>query len=247
MTSYMSIDRLYDDYLDEEVYHNALFPYESAIRLLRDESVTYEYLRSEESEVIRQFLSECDKGNAGTIYVSGVPGTGKTMLVKSIVSDFRKSFRGVYFENCAKHERSPNDVFKSIYNNISGSDYSRDVSDYKYACREYISSGIKMLLILDEVDHLLTDKSVLYEIFEWKTLENSQIAIITIANGIDLINKDLKKLQEKNTEPIILNFQPYTKEDLIEIIKFKLTDIPHILLEDKALEYLAGIVLTSVI
>ena len=70
-----------------------------------------------------------------------------------------------------------------------------------------------VLLVLDEVDQLRTkDQSVLYTVFEWPAVQNSRLALVGIANSLDLINRVLPRLQVKAAyKPTLLHYPPYTK------------------------------------
>lgn len=53
--------------------------------------------------------------------------------------------------------------------------------------------------MLDEIDHLLTkDQDVLYKFFELASYPHSRLALIGIANALDLTTRFLPRLQAKN-------------------------------------------------
>lgn len=82
-----------------------------------------------------------------------------------------------------------------------------------------------MLLVLDEIDELVEKKqSVLYTIFEWPTLPKAKILLIGIANSLDLTNRALARLQTQSTsiKPYLMNFLPYSREQIIDIFKNRL-------------------------
>ena len=100
------------------------------------------------------------------------------------------------------------------------------------------------MLILDEIDQI--EKSIkspadLYKIFEWPFLPSSKLILIGIANSLDFTERLLPRLELKpECKPKILNFTPYSKEDIIMIIKDRLKDIEEshnncVIIEDKAL------------
>ena len=82
------------------------------------------------------------------------------------------------------------------------------------------------MLILDEIDQI--EKSVkstsdLYNIFEWPFLSKSKLTLIGIANSLDFTERLLPRLELKpDCKPIIINFMPYSKEDIINIVKDRL-------------------------
>lgn len=93
---------------------------------------------------------------------------------------------------------------------------------HNYIC----SSKSKMvLLVLDEIDELIEKKqSVLYTLFEWPTLPKAKIILIGIANSLDLTNRALARLQTQSisVKPQLMNFLPYTREQIVDIFKNRL-------------------------
>ncbi len=85
------------------------------------------------------------------------------------------------------------------------------------------------LLILDEIDQI--EKSIksptdLYKIFEWPFLPKSKLVLIGIANSLDFTERMLPRLELKpECKPKIINFMPYSKEDMISIVKDRLESI----------------------
>lgn len=100
------------------------------------------------------------------------------------------------------------------------------------------------MLILDEIDQI--EKSIksptdLYKIFEWPFLPSSKLILIGIANSLDFTERLLPRLELKpECKPKIINFTPYSKEDIIMIVKDRLKDIQEAhdncaIIEDRAL------------
>ena len=55
------------------------------------------------------------------------------------------------------------------------------------------------MLVLDEIDHLITkDQDVLYSFFEWAKSNSSKLIMIGIANALDLTSRFLPRLKTKN-------------------------------------------------
>lgn len=75
-----------------------------------------------------------------------------------------------------------------------------------------------LLLVLDEID-FLTSKSqeMLYMVFDWPAIFPGKVGVVGIANTLDLTHRLLPKLK-KGVEPVTVMFQPYTKDELIEIL-----------------------------
>ncbi|XP_016118743.1 cell division control protein 6 homolog [Sinocyclocheilus grahami] len=69
-------------------------------------------------------------------------------------------------------------------------------------------------------------QEVLYTIFEWPYLPNSRVCLIGIANALDLTDRILPRLQAKpHCRPKLLNFPPYSREELNAIVQDRLTQV----------------------
>jgi cell division control protein 6 len=99
------------------------------------------------------------------------------------------------------------------------------------------------LLILDEIDQIeksIKSTSDLYKIFEWPFLSKSKLTLIGIANSLDFTERMLPRLELKpDCKPIIINFTPYSKEDMIMIVKDRLKELQTendncVIIEDRA-------------
>ncbi len=84
-------------------------------------------------------------------------------------------------------------------------------------------------MILDEVDQIETSiksSTDLYKIFNWPFLPNSKLILIGIANSLDFTDRLLPRLELKpDCKPKILKFMPYSKEEIISIIKERLKNV----------------------
>ncbi|VDM54691.1 unnamed protein product [Angiostrongylus costaricensis] len=86
--------------------------------------------------------------------------------------------------------------------------------------------GLKkhFVLILDEIDHLASKtNSFLYTTFQWPQTVTAKLIVIGIANSIDLTERLLPKLK-MSQPPETLVFAPYSKDEIAQILKNKLSD-----------------------
>jgi len=68
------------------------------------------------------------------------------------------------------------------------------------------------LVVIDEIDalvHTQTTGGPLHRLFEWASLPNSNLVLIGIANGVNLISKFFPRLRALRCEPDLLVFEPY--------------------------------------
>lgn len=84
------------------------------------------------------------------------------------------------------------------------------------------------LLVLDEIDQLSSygkQLNVLYHIFEWPSILNSNLILVGIANSLDLTDRLLVRLQTKcEMKPKQIHFAAYTKQQIVEIFKSRLEE-----------------------
>lgn len=188
--------------------------------------------REKEMDVIRNFLREhiCGK-KAGSLYLSGAPGTGKTACLSRILQDLKKELKNfkTIMLNCMSL-RSAQAVFPVIAQEIyqervsrpAGKDMMRKLENHLTA-----EKGPMIVLVLDEMDQLDSKgQDVLYTLFEWPWLSNSRLVLIGIANTLDLTDRILPRLQARaKCKPRLLNFPPYTKNQIATILQDRLNQV----------------------
>ncbi|VDL84258.1 unnamed protein product, partial [Nippostrongylus brasiliensis] len=92
------------------------------------------------------------------------------------------------------------------------------------------------VLILDEIDHLVSKtNSFLYAAFQWPFSVNNKLTVIGVANSIDLTERLLPKLKLAEP-PKTLVFGPYSKENIAQILKNKISDDATLAMDAAALE-----------
>ncbi|KAG8427180.1 AAA ATPase [Metarhizium acridum] len=65
----------------------------------------------------------------------------------------------------------------------------------------------------------------LYRVFEWSLQKSSRLALIGIANALDLTDRFLPRLKSKNLKPDLLPFLPYTAAQVKNIITTRLKSL----------------------
>ncbi|ORX68182.1 hypothetical protein DL89DRAFT_294111 [Linderina pennispora] len=138
--------------------------------------------RSAEQSSIRAFLRDTvEQNRGGSLYISGNPGTGKTACLQSIMSQSKVKFTSVLV-NCVPLTRptqaSPGDPLGALENHV-------------------LHNKRAFMVVLDEVDSLLGARQET-RIWRW----------FGIANALDLTDRFLPRLQARNCEPVLLNFNP---------------------------------------
>ncbi|KAI3705447.1 hypothetical protein L1987_75685 [Smallanthus sonchifolius] len=206
--------------------------------------------RNKEMEEITAFIKGaiCDDQCLGRcLYIHGVPGTGKTMSVLSVMRSLRSEVdAGItkpysFVEINGLKLAAPENIYRVIYEALTGHRVS-----WKKALNllnDKFANGIKSskdddrpcILLIDELDLLVTrNQSVLYNILDWPTKPNSKLIVIGIANTMDLPEKLLPRISSRMGIQRLC-FAPYNYLQLQEIIGCRLKGIDAF--EKQAIEF----------
>ena len=181
-------------------------------------------------------------GNYNSLYIAGMPGTGKTACVKAVIDIIETEIKKKKKENlnftklfiCGTEYPNISNIYKAIYNFIFSSNRNIKTKRYSQYLNKFFENRDKIkkinlndpsnshiILIIDEIDFLINkNQNALYNIFNWSIYENSRLIIISISNTLDLPNRLLPKIKSRMGNNKIM-FKPYTKDELINIIKSK--------------------------
>lgn len=179
--------------------------------------------REKETEDLARHIEGILAANgSGSLYISGPPGTGKTATLTRIISDpkLAKKLKMVYV-NCTSIS-SVGGIYRKICEELMLSVGGSTEKNYLAAVEEYLKRKHKtVMLVLDEIDQLASNKqTVLYNIFEWPARKGSNMILIGIANALDLTDRLLSRLQARcELKPHLIQFLPYSKQQLVNILK----------------------------
>ncbi|KAK3356160.1 P-loop containing nucleoside triphosphate hydrolase protein [Neurospora tetraspora] len=193
--------------------------------------------RDEEREKLNTFLDRCTTAHpSGCLYVSGPPGTGKSAIVNKVTDKFASetsTVRKAYI-NCMSI-KSSKDLYVTLLDQLVSKDEDKEElsteSDVVAPLQKLILPKKKIqdvyLVVLDEIDHILTlDPESLYSLFEWSLeKKNSRLALIGIANALDLTDRFLPRLKSRNLKPELLPILPYTAPQVKNIIITRLKSL----------------------
>ncbi|KAF9379498.1 AAA ATPase [Mortierella sp. AD011] len=195
-----------------------LKPSKDAKTLFRRTTEPYRLVgRAAEREYIHLFCqSHMLTPKAGSLYISGQPGTGKTALLKEIMRDLEPEIKKTPHDikvvdiNCMTI-KDPRLVFKRMLEALGHATGSNDKD-----------ADIKAV---DDIMSITIHQDVLYKLFQWSCAENSKLTLIGIANALDMTDRFLPRLKAKNCEPQLLNFNPYQVSEIKEIIMDRLLSL----------------------
>ncbi|KAI8337815.1 P-loop containing nucleoside triphosphate hydrolase protein [Choanephora cucurbitarum] len=187
--------------------------------------------RESERERMVAFWKEHVLSNkSGCLYISGKPGTGKTAMLNEIMRSMQQENQKASHQikvvniNCMSM-KEPKQIYEKLIQELSSKQSTALESDVAKQAQALIDAkrDILSVVVLDEIDYLKTkDQDVLYKLFEWTSLPQSQLVLIGISNALDLTDRILPRLRAKNCEPILLNFNSYGNEEIQNIIKGRL-------------------------
>ncbi|XP_042045044.1 cell division control protein 6 homolog B-like [Salvia splendens] len=207
--------------------------------------------RENEQNRILDFCKKCVKEEkAGSLYVCGCPGTGKTLSMEKI--------KVMLVDWANKEGVQPPDVLSincttlanmsEIFSKILGQTHSgkkpSPTSSLQQLQKLYSqhTPGMKMILVVaDELDYLITkDRAMLHDLFMLTTMPFSRCILLGVANAIDLADRFIPKLQTLNCKPMVITFCAYSKDQIINIIQERLKALPYTVFQPQALELCAG-------
>ncbi|KAI9731050.1 MAG: AAA ATPase [Cirrosporium novae-zelandiae] len=187
--------------------------------------------RDEERAIINEFIQKFStKAPGGCLYISGPPGTGKSALVEEVCTEWKE--RGsikMTSINCMSMKTS-RDLSSKLVEDLCGDIEIEEFDNTDVLQNLFVSrrSGAKdkFLVILDEIDHLLTaDMEMMYSLFEWSLQPKSRLKLIGIANALDLTDRFLPRLKARNLKPELLPFLPYTASQIASVITTRLRSL----------------------
>ncbi|KAG6554439.1 hypothetical protein Mapa_004356 [Marchantia paleacea] len=213
--------------------------------------------RESEQTCVIDFCKTCIvEQRAGSLYICGCPGTGKSLIMEKIrfLCNTWSAQAGILAPeivaiNCTTLT-DPGQIYLKVLQALdatldtgetpSGVSKLKELRKLVCDTSKTKSSKKMMLLIVDEMDYLITrDQSVLYDLFRLPSSANSRCILIGIANAIDLTDRLLPKLRSLNCKVDVITFPAYTKDQILEVLHQRLKDLPYLVFNEAALELCA--------
>ncbi|KAG6412304.1 hypothetical protein SASPL_124979 [Salvia splendens] len=192
--------------------------------------------RENEKNQILDFCSKCVKEEkAGSLYVCGCPGTGKTLSMEKV--------KVMLVDWANKEGVQPPDVLSINCTTLANMSeiFSKVSSEIVFSTFTWHEDDVSVILVVaDELDYLITkDRSVLHDLFMLTTMPFSRCILLGVANAIDLADMFIPKLQSLNCKPMVITFCAYSKDQIINILQERLKALPYTVFQPQALELCA--------
>ncbi|CAG0879291.1 unnamed protein product [Cyprideis torosa] len=222
-------------------------PFQKAKSALHKSFVPKLLCREKEAAELTGFLiRRLRNREPGSLYVSGAPGTGKTLCLTRILENKKSLPKHIQVNvNCMTCS-TPATIYKKILQQL-GLPVPTSEKECRDATQTALSGrGEMILLVLDEIDQLSTrSQEVLYTLFEWPSQPKSKLLLVGIANALDLTDRILPRLQalrKANYKPSLLHFAPYDKKQISAIVTDRLSQCPSTarVVDPNAVAFLAG-------
>ena len=224
--------------------------------------------RETETDTIKEYITRCiNKGGRNKpMYVSGLPGTGKTACVSAVVKRLRAEsatlslpmFEFVVINGLKL--RSPQDAYSALWKAVSGekcgpksaltklqslfSDHVSNSSSSSSSSSLHNSSytgKTTIVCLVDELDFLMVkNDSVVYNLFDWPQSANPKACLIVvgIANMMDLPERFSSRVASRLKSGLDrIVFAPYSHEHINTILKNRLEGLS--VFDEKVMEFAA--------
>ncbi|XP_070324256.1 origin recognition complex subunit 1 isoform X2 [Odocoileus virginianus] len=191
--------------------------------------------REQEFQDIYNFVeSKLLDHTGGCMYISGVPGTGKTATVHEVIRCLQQAAQDSdvppfqYIEVNGMKLTEPHQVYVQILQKLTGkratANHAAELLAKRFCTKG--SSQETTVLLVDELDLLWTQKQdVMYNLFDWPTHKEARLVVLTIANTMDLPERIMMNRVSSRLGLTRMSFQPYTHSQLQQILMSRLRHV----------------------
>lgn len=138
------------------------------------------------------------------MYISGIPGTGKTATVTEVIRELKcqSSFCDIhpfeFIDINGLRLTDPQQAYVQIYRKLTGKTIPWKQA-YSMLQKRFLTQSPKRIptvLLIDELDIICNKRQdVVYNLLDWSTKSAAKLAIVTIANTMDLPERFLQGME----------------------------------------------------
>ncbi|KAJ1848002.1 Origin recognition complex, subunit 1, partial [Coemansia sp. RSA 2703] len=183
------------------------------------------------AEIYGSLYTALEERNSMCMYISGVPGTGKTATVHEVIRTLKENTdegelpEFEYIELNGMKMTEPSQAYTQLWQAISG-----EKATPKHAAQlleKHFSTPSprrhSYVVLMDELDLLVTkSQSIMYNFFDWPHRPHAKLVVVAIANTMDLPERMLHHKVSSRLGLTRINFQPYTHQQLMTIVQSRL-------------------------
>lgn len=183
------------------------------------------------AEIYGHLYNAIEERNSMCLYISGVPGTGKTATVHEVICTLKNDIDEgelqdfQYIELNGMKMTEPSQAYTQLWQAITG-----DKATPKHAAQlleQHFSTPSPRrhtyVVLMDELDLLVTkSQSIMYNFFDWPHRPHAKLIVVAIANTMDLPERMLQHKVSSRLGLTRINFQPYTHQQLMTIVQSRL-------------------------
>ncbi|ORX70189.1 P-loop containing nucleoside triphosphate hydrolase protein [Linderina pennispora] len=183
------------------------------------------------AEIYGHLYTAIEERTSMCMYISGVPGTGKTATVREAIRTLQESaeegdlpqFQFVELNGMKMTE--PQQAYTQLWQAITGSKVTPKHAAQLLESHFSTPSPRRhaYVVLMDELDLLVTkSQSVMYNFFDWPHRAHAKLIVIAIANTMDLPERMLHHKVSSRLGLTRINFQPYSHTQLFTIVESRL-------------------------
>lgn len=192
-----------------------------------------------EQEILRHIVKNVRADSSEVVYISGQPGTGKTLTVHRALKKalaLREATKLTPFKfvsiNALNDLTSAQGLYSLLYAQLTGLKPLLPPKAAKELERTYFNeskrSPLYLVLLVDELDALVGQgrrgQDVMHTLCEWASRKNSRLLLLGIANTMDLKERLQQRTQSRfPLHPIV--FRPYNDEEVARILTTRLKSV----------------------
>lgn len=193
-------------------------------------------LPARSKEFARCYLEIFDslrKNESKAIYINGSSGSGKTCIVKKLLTEVEKSSNykelSLFKTVILNRETQGDDLYQYLWSSLSGDKDTMTSSSVAERSLEYFFTSIDKnrkrhtVIVLDDLDILCKEcPDLLYNFFHWTTYPDSKLVVISMGQNPDLIKETLDKKILGKINYYSIPFENYSNEEVMNIVQYRL-------------------------